>query len=125
MPALFAAIPLLFAQNGAAAKPDSGGSSLTMLPFILVLVLWFYLLFIRPQQQQEKKRRDMISRLKKNDKVITNGGLYGTVVSVDTDQDRVVIRVDDDKGVKLTFSKSAVGRVLDAAAEKEKPVDLA
>ena len=45
----------------------------------------------------------MIEALKKNDKVLTAGGIYGTVVSVDPARDRVVLRVDDDKGVKLTI----------------------
>jgi preprotein translocase subunit YajC len=120
MPALFAAIPLIFAQNAPAPNANGGasGGTLNILPYVLVIALWGYFLLFRPQQQQEKKRREMIARLKKNDKVITTGGLYGTVVSVDTDGDRVVLRVDDDRGVKLTFSKSAVSRVLDAASEK-------
>lgn len=124
MPALFAAIPLIFADNAPAANPNGGSAgALNILPYVLVLALWGYFLLFRPQQQQEKKRREMISRLKKNDKVITNSGMYGTVVSVDNDQDRIVLRVDDDRGVKLTFSKTAVGRVLDAGTEK--PAELA
>ncbi len=62
---------------------------------------------IRPQQQQEKKRREMIDALKKNDKVLTSAGIYGTVVSVDNEDDRVVVRVDDDRGVKIAFSKAS------------------
>jgi preprotein translocase subunit YajC len=119
MPALLAAIPLLFAQNAPAAKPGGAPSNMMdYLPYVMVLGLWGYFLILRPQQQQERKRKDMISALKKNDKVVTTGGLYGTVVSVDGDDDRVVLRVDDDRGVKLTFSKSAVGRVLESSTEK-------
>jgi len=119
MPRLFAAIPLVFAQNAPAANPNGGsGGGLGFLPFILVAILWGYFLLVRPQQQQERKRKEMIGGLKKNDKVMTTGGLYATVVSVDNDQDRIVLRVDDDRGVRLTFSKSAVARVIDAPAEK-------
>jgi preprotein translocase subunit YajC len=120
MPDAFAAIPLLLAQNAPPANPaaGSGGGLSSTLPFIAVICLWGYFLLIRPQQQQEKKRKAMINALKKNDKVLTTAGIYGTVVSVDGEQDRVVIRVDDDKGVKIPFSKSAVAKVLDVAPEK-------
>ncbi len=105
MPALFASIPILLAQNPPAANPNGGSAgTLSVLPYVLVIGLWGYFLLFRPQQQQEKKRREMISRLKKNDKVLTNSGMYATVVSVDNEQDRIVLRVDDDRGVKVTFT---------------------
>jgi preprotein translocase subunit YajC len=90
-----------------------------MLPLYLAgFVLIFYFLLLRPQRQQEQKRRAMIDALKKNDKVLTTGGIYGTVTSVDAASDRVVLRIDDEKGVKVAFSRSSVARVLEPAAEK-------
>jgi preprotein translocase subunit YajC len=118
MPLLLAALPLVFAQNAPAPNPNATGNPMTMWPFILVLVFWGYFLFFRPQQKQEKMRREMLAALKKNDKVLTSAGIYGTVVSVDSDQDRVVLRIDDDRGVKVAFSKSAVARVLETSQEK-------
>jgi preprotein translocase subunit YajC len=85
---------------------------------MLPLVFGLYFLVIRPQQQQEKKRRTMIDNLKKNDKVLTAGGIYGTVVSVDANNDRVMLRVDDERGVRMAFSKSSVSRVIEASSEK-------
>src|SRR4051794_26583615 len=124
MPSLLDTVPLLFAENAPAANPNGGSSGpLSLLPLLLAAGIWGYFLLIRPQQQQDKKRREMMGALKKNDRVMTTGGLYGTVVSVDVEQDRVVLRVDDDRGVKLTFSKSAIGRVMDAGADK--PADSA
>ena len=67
-------------------------------------------MIIRPQQQQEQKRKAMIDALKKNDKVLTTAGIYGTVVSVDANQDRVVLRVDDERGSRSTFSEVERGR---------------
>ncbi len=125
MPGSFAAIPLLFAENAPAADGGGAASPLTFLPYLLIIGLWGYLLLFRPQQQQERKRKEMIAALKKNDKILTSAGIYGTVVSVDTDQDRVMVRVDDDRGVKLAFSKTAIARVLEAAAEKEKAAESA
>ena len=78
----------------------------------------FYFLFIMPQQQQEKKRRAMIEGLKKNDKVLTTGGIYGTVMSVDAKNDKVVLRVDDERGVKLAFTTASVGRVIESSSDK-------
>ena len=80
--------------------------------------LIIYFMFIRPHQQPAQTRRSMIDTLKKNDKVLTTGGMYATVVSVDPGQDKVVLRVDDDRGVKLAFTRASVARVLDASSEK-------
>jgi preprotein translocase subunit YajC len=122
MPDLLAHLPLLLAQGDAAApEGGSGGFGLLLLTYVLPISLFFYLLIYRPQQQQARKQREMIDALKKNDRVLTAAGIYGTVVSVDGDGEKVVLRVDD--GVKLTFSKSSVVRVVEASSEK--PAELA
>src|SRR3954462_11103431 len=113
---MFDALPLVFAQNAPPAGGAGAGTSpglVTFLPYVLIIGLWFYLLLIRPQEKQEKQRRLVMDALKKNDKILTSAGIYGTVVSVDTDTDRVVVRVDDDRGVKLTFSRASIARVFD------------
>jgi preprotein translocase subunit YajC len=111
MSALLGELPVLLAQ-------DVGGSGYSMLLFFGVFAGTFYFLILRPQQQQERKRRSMIDALKKNDKVLTTGGIYGTVISVDGKADRVVIRVDDEKGVKMAFTKASVSRVIEPSSEK-------
>ncbi len=108
-------------QNGVALfgqGQDGGSNVLSMFIVLLPIPFLFYFLIIRPQQQQEKTRRAMIDALKKNDKVLTSGGIYGTVVSVDANNDRVVLRVDDERGLRVTFTKSSVARVLEASSEK-------
>lgn len=102
----------LFAQDGGNANFLGTFVYLLPIPFL------FYFLIILPQQQQEKKRRAMIDALKKNDKVLTSGGIYGTVVSVDAGNDRVVLRVDDERGLRITFSRSSVSRVLEVSPDK-------
>jgi preprotein translocase subunit YajC len=116
MPDLFAAIPLLFAENAPAAGANSSAFS-TFLPLLPIPFL-FYFLMIRPKQIEDRKRQEMIAALKKNDRVMTSAGIYGTVVSVDQDHDRVVLRVDDDKGLKLTFSRSFVLKVVEPSHDK-------
>ncbi len=97
-----------------------------MIVMFAPVILVFYFLAIRPQQQQEKKRKELINSITKGQKVLTAAGIYGTVVSVDPAGDKVVVRVDDDKGVKFTFSKASIARVLDPTAEtKEKAADPA
>ena len=123
MPDLFAALPLLFAQNAPAAGAQPSIVS-TLLPLLPIPIL-FYFLMIRPKQVEDRKRQEMIGALKRNDRVMTAAGIYGTVVSVDADHDRVVLRVDDDKGLKLTFSRSSVLRVIETSPEKERAAELA
>ena len=120
---MFQSIPFLFAQNaGAAAAASSAPSILNFLPYVAIIALWFYLLVLRPQQKTDRERRALLSAVKKNDKVLTTGGMYGTVVSVDADGDRVMIRIDDEKGIRAAFSKGAIVRIFDGS-EKEKDKD--
>ena len=105
----------------AAPAPAPASGTESSLPTLIVLgpiFLLFYLLLMRPQQQAEKKRKSLVEALKKNDRVMTSAGIYGTVVSVDQDHDRVVLRVDDDKGLKLTFSRSFVLKVVEPSHDK-------
>jgi preprotein translocase subunit YajC len=112
--------PLLFAQNAAGGGGGNQGSALlTFLPTIAIIIFWFYLFMVLPQRKQEKQRREMLSALKKNDKVVTAAGIYGTVVSVDDTEDRVLLRVDDDRGTRVAFTKASIVRVLNGKDVKE------
>jgi preprotein translocase subunit YajC len=118
----FAEIPVLIAQAGG---QESGSGLASMMMLLLPVMLLFYFMMLRPQQLQERKRKEMVDALKKNDRVVTAAGIYGTVASVDSDADKIVLRVDDDRGVKITFSKSSILRVLDATSDKEKTAEPA
>ncbi len=109
MPGLLDGFALLFAQD-----PGNSGGWSSLLILLPVPFLFYFMIYL-PQRQQEKKRRSMIDALKKNDKVLTAGGIYGTVVSLDPAADKLVLRIDDDKGVKMTLTRSSVVRVLDAS----------
>jgi preprotein translocase subunit YajC len=112
MPGLFD-LPFLVAQGAPAGRPATPGSEFTsMLVMFLPLVLLFYFIVMRPQQRQEKQRRAMIDALKPNDKVLTAAGIVGTVVRIDPEKNRLVLRCDD---VKLTFTRASVVEVLDKA----------
>jgi len=125
MPGPFDAVtlpPFLAQAAGAAAGGNPNQALWTYAPMVVVIGLWFYVLLIRPQQKQEQQRRSMIDALKKNDRVLTSAGIYGTVHSVDGTEDRVVLKIDDDKGVRVAFSKASIVKVLDGPASKDKAV---
>jgi preprotein translocase subunit YajC len=112
------AVPPAAGKAAAAAKKaDEPYPFLQLAPFLAAPFI-FYFLMIRPQQQQEKKRRELIDNLKKNDKVLTAAGMYGTVISVDEKGDRVNLRLDDDGKVKISFTKASIVRVINESAEK-------
>ncbi|KHF42002.1 preprotein translocase subunit YajC [Halalkalibacter okhensis] len=79
----------------------------TLLPLILMFAI-FYFLLIRPQQKKQKAIREMHSALQRGDKIITIGGLHGTIDAVD--EDTIVILVNDNR--KLTFDRAAIREVV-------------
>ncbi|NLY55191.1 MAG: preprotein translocase subunit YajC [Firmicutes bacterium] len=78
-----------------------------LLPFVLMLAI-FYFLLIRPQQKQQKARQAMLDGLKKGNKIITIGGIYGEIVEVK--EDTLIIRVADKVEIKTT--RGAVSQVI-------------
>jgi len=93
----------------------------SILPFVLMFAV-FYFLLIRPQQRKSKQRSLMLSQLKKGDKIVTIGGMHGTILEI-TD-DIVVLRVND--ATKITFDRSAVNNITSVSAavsldKKEEP----
>jgi preprotein translocase subunit YajC len=100
----------LFGGGGTAASgsPNPSMTFILQIAQFLPIIAIFYLLLIRPQQQQAKKLKAMIAALKKGDKVVTSGGLMGTIVGLD--EQKAVLRVADD--VKMEFLKSAIVSVV-------------
>jgi len=86
---------------------------ISFIPIILMFAI-FYFLLIKPQQKRQKEHEKMLSEIKKNDDIITTGGIHGTIVNV---KDKTfVLRVDDN--VKIEISKSAVSAVKKKAGEE-------
>jgi preprotein translocase subunit YajC len=95
------------AGDAAAATPVGAGEAFMMnMGLILVLVVLFYVLLIIPQQRRFKEHRQMIDAMKKGDKVLTAGGLIGTVDSVNSEKGEVV--VDLGNGVKVTALRATI-----------------
>lgn len=85
---------------------QEGGSLLVWLPWILIFLV-FYLLLIRPQHKRQKEHQKMLSILKKGDRVVTNSGIFGTIVGINDKENIVVLKVAEN--VKIEFLKTSIG----------------
>ena len=103
-------------QNAEASGP--AGIFTSFLPLIAIVFI-FYFLIIRPQNKKRKETEKMLGALKKGDRIVTIGGIYGTVQAVK--ETTVIIKVDDN--VKLEFLRSAVSSVLNVSKEEKKIED--
>ncbi|MDQ2834073.1 MAG: preprotein translocase subunit YajC [Acidobacteriota bacterium] len=93
----------MWLQSGFGGLGNLGSLALPILFFVVL-----YFLMIAPNQKKQKKWQEMLGQLKTGDRVTTNGGLRGTVLSVKDDV--VILRIQPD-GVKLEFVKSAIAAV--------------
>jgi preprotein translocase subunit YajC len=102
MHALIASMPPLVAQDG--------GGIAAFLPLVILIAV-FYLLLIRPQQKRARQQRELVASVQPGDRIVTLGGIHGTVKFVDDD----IIHLEVNPGTTLTLSKQAVARkVIDA-----------
>jgi preprotein translocase subunit YajC len=99
---------LLADADGAAQGP----SPLTFLPPFIIIGLLYYFMMIKPQRARDAGHKTLLSNLKKNDRVVTIGGIYGVVVNVQRDQDEVTIKVDEGNNTKLRLTFNAIARVI-------------
>ncbi len=95
-----AATAVVFAQGAAT------NGLISFLPLVVIMVI-FYVLLIMPAQRRQKKTQAMLNAIKNGDKVITSGGLYGTIVGLE--DDAVQVRIADQ--VKVKVARSAIASV--------------
>ncbi len=113
----FAPPAVLFAQaaGAGAAGGKGGGEPMQLLPSLLPIIaicILFYFLLIRPQRREQSRRQTMLEAVKKNDRVLTAGGIYGVVMNVHREADEVTIKVDEATNTKLRLTLSSITRVL-------------
>ena len=106
---------MLLQAAGAAGQGAAGGSSLSFILMLALMFLVMWLFMIRPQRQQQKKLEEMRNALKKGDKVITAGGIYGTIA--DVDERTVLVKVDGE--VKIRVDKSSINKDMSAEAPEQ------
>ena len=108
-----------YAQAGGAPV---GFDLISLMPLLLIFVV-FYFLLIRPQQKKMKVHRDMVAALKRGDRVLTAGGIIGTVVKVEDDN---TLLVDIAKDVRVRVARGTISEVLgkpQAGAAPEHPAE--
>jgi len=94
-----------YAQGAGGA---GGGGLEALLPLVLIFVV-FYFLLIRPQQKKMKQHREMLSQVRRKDKVVTGGGIVGTITKVDSDHE---LTVEIAKGVEVKIQRDTIAMVL-------------
>ena len=92
-------IDIAYAMGGGGGQGAAGFSG--FIPIILMFVI-FYFLLIRPQQKRQKDHRSMVSNLKKGDRIVTSGGLYGRITGID--ETALTVEIADKVRVKVARS---------------------
>jgi preprotein translocase subunit YajC len=87
---------------------NGGGSMFSTLIMFAIIILIFYFMILRPQQKRQKEREKMLGEIQKGDKVITAGGIHGTIVGVE--EKTYLVQIADN--VKVKMDRSAVGSVV-------------
>ena len=93
---------LLMAPQGG----NGGGMFSTVIMFSLIILI-FYFLILRPQQKRQKDRQKLLESIQKGDKIVTIGGMHGTVVGLE--EKTVLVQVADN--VKLKFERTAISSI--------------
>jgi len=101
----------IFAAQAAEQPPEFVRTLVNTLPLALI-VLMAYLLLFRPEREKQRRQQELLAGLKKNDRVVTAAGIYGTVANVDRDAKRVTLKVDDT--AKITVTLASIATVLGA-----------
>ena len=111
---LLDSFPLLQAALGDGA---AGGQLATMLVTFGLIIMIFYFLVIRPQNRRQKETRQMLSKLKKGDRVQTSGGIRGVVTAVK--EEAVTVKVDD--ATKIEFAKASITSIIEQRQGESRP----
>ena len=108
-----AAVPAGDAQEAEAPAgepaPASPGFANLLMPFALIMVVYYFLIVV-PDRKRGKQKQSLLESLKKNDKVITVGGIHAVVANVKGDE--VTLKVDEDKDVKIRVGKASITQVV-------------
>ena len=91
----------------------------TFIPLLLVFVL-FYFLIIVPQRKRQRAVDAMLDNLKSGDKVVTQGGIYGTIISIRDDKRTMQLKISENPVVRVKVARTAISGLQDAPAEEKR-----
>ena len=89
-------------------QASGGGGGFILVPLVLMFAIMYFLV-IMPQQRQRKKMQEMLGALKTGDKIVTSGGIYGTVNGIDGDS--VILKISSEPQVKIRIARAAIAQV--------------
>jgi preprotein translocase subunit YajC len=98
---------------------QQGSPFVTFIPLILVFVI-FYFLIILPQRKRQRAIDAMLENLKSGDRVVTSGGIYGTIVSVRDDKRTVQLKISENPVIRVEVARTAISGLQDTPAEEKK-----
>lgn len=101
--------PFWLAMSSSGQSGGGGGLGM-LLPIILIFVIMYFLM-IRPQQKKHREHQQMIQSLRKGDKVITSGGLFGTVLNIKEKENVVVVKIAEN--VKVEIQRSSIAGLIE------------
>jgi preprotein translocase subunit YajC len=120
---MFFALQLLADAAGDQPQAQPAGSIIPMLAIGMVFVLFYFFMIRGPMKRQEQERQSLLAGLKKNDEVVTSGGVIGVVANI-SDGDEVTLKVDESSNVRMRVLKSSILRNLskEKLAKEQKEV---
>ncbi len=98
-------IAILVGQSAGQSSPSPFGGNFIFM--MVIIVAAFYFIILRPQKKEQKRREQLIGGMKKGDKVVSAGGIHGTVVDASR-KDTVVVEVDPKRSARLTFNRGSI-----------------
>lgn len=103
---------IVYAAGEAAPAAPAGSPLLGFLPLAIIFAI-FYFLLIRPQQKKQKEQKEMLGNLKAGERIITNSGIYGTIVKMT--EKNVTVQIAD--GVKVKIARGAIADIVKTEEE--------
>ena len=110
-------VNLLFAygqMGGTTGQGTGSGSPMSLIFMIIAIFAVMYFLMIRPQQRQKKQHQELLSKVSKGDKIVTSGGMYGTIVGVK--DSTVIVKIADN--VKVEVNRSSISQIVSSRSSK-------
>lgn len=114
---------VIFAEAAAGDAPRGPGDAGMMFVLMACTAVLFYFMLLRPERKRRADMAAMLEKLKKNDRIVTIGGIYGTIVNVAAGGKDVVVKIDESSNTRIRLQRSAISRVVTDETEKSDTSD--
>ena len=110
----------LLAQAADGAPAEPGPQLFQLLIPVAAAIALYYFMILRPERRKQQGQRSRLESLKKNDRVVTIGGIYGVVMNVQRDTDEVTLKIDEATNAKMRVTFGAIARVIGDESSSDK-----